>query len=66
MNVFVAEGEDSRRGSVHGVLRSLAHGAADARFEAVKNQLISLERDLTDGTQKVLTFMKAYAQYFYA
>ena len=66
VNVFVAEGEDSRRGSVNGVLRSLAHGAIDARFEAVKNHLISLERDLMDATHEVSTFTNAFAQSLHA
>ena len=66
VNVFVAEGEDSRRGSVNGVLGSPAHGAADARFEAVTNHQISLERDLMDATQEVSTFTNAFAQSLHA
>ena len=41
------------------------HRAADARFEAVKNQLASLDRDLMHGTQEVWTFINVCAQYFY-
>ena len=42
------------------------HRAPDARFEAVKNQLMSLERGLMDETQEVWTFINVCAQYFHA
>ena len=61
LNVFVADGEDSRQSDLRGFVwfhdkltfSDHPHRAADARFEALKDQLASLERDLMDVTQEV-------------